>query len=151
MAITVQLGSTSDPANTINKTYTLDTAFDAELKQPCSIENPVLILNTTRNSVPTEITYNYAKITEFNRYYFCTITASPQGYIVECTVDPLESFASAILATPCTIARNENKDQSMIIDESYVTSAQDTVWFKNFSAGYTKANFMDRRFILITV
>lgn len=150
MAVSVQLGSTSNPANTINKTYTLDTAFSAELKQPCSIEHPVLILNTT-NALSTEITYNYAKITEFNRYYFCTIIASPQGYIVDCTVDPLESFASAILATSCTIARNENENQSMIIDESYVTGAQDTVWFKNFSAGYTRASVTDRRFILLTV
>lgn len=151
MAVTVQLGSTSDPANTINKTYTLDTAFDAELKQPCSIENPVLILNTTRNALATEVTYNYAKITEFNRYYFCTLTASPQGYIVECTVDPLESFASSILGASCTIARNENEEQSMIIDESYVTGAQDTIWFKNFTKGYTRALASDRRFILLTV
>lgn len=151
MAVSIQLGSTSDPANTINKTYTLDTAFDAELKQPCSIEHPVLILNTSRNTLAKEVTYNYAKITEFNRYYFCTITASPQGYVVDCTVDPLESFATAILGTSCTIARNENENQSMIIDESYVTGAQDTVWFKNFSKGYTRASFSDRRFILLTV
>lgn len=151
MAVTVQLGTTSDVANTINKTYTLDTAFDAELKQPCSIENPILILNTSRNTLAKEVTYNYAKITEFNRYYFCTVTASPQGYIIECTVDPLESFANSILGLNCTIARNENEEQSMIIDESFVTGAKDTVWFKNFSAGYTRAQSSDRRFILITV
>ena len=145
MSLNVMFASINEPANVIGKTYTLGEAITCQLKQPCSMEQPTLLLNSTQY---IDGTTNYCYIQEYDRFYFCTIDTSPQGYVVTCTCDPLESFKDEILALDCVIARNENEPQNMIIDESYVTGAQDKVWFKNFSKSYTRGS--GRRFVLIT-
>lgn len=151
MAVSVQLGTITELANVIGKSPTWYTTVTCELKQPCSIENPTLLVASSV-SIAAETAINYAKIQDFGgRYYFCTVSTSPQGYILSLTVDVLESFKSDILSVPCTIARNEEAEQSMIIDQSYVTGARDTIMFKNFTKGYTRAADNGRRFILLTV
>ena len=151
MAVSVQLGTITELANVIGKSPTWHTTVTCELKQPCSIENPTLLVASSV-SIAAETAINYAKIQDFEgRYYFCTVSTSPQGYILSLTVDVLESFKSDILSVPCTIARNEGAEQSMIIDQSYVTGARDTIMFKNFTKGYTRAADNGRRFILLTV
>ena len=133
MAVSVMLGTITELANVIGKSPTWYTTVTCELKQPCTIEKPTLLLSSGA-SITAETAINYAKIQDFGgRCYFCTLTTSPQGYILSLTVDVLESFKSDILSVPCTIARNEGADQSMIIDQSYVTGAQDTIMFKNCS------------------
>lgn len=150
MGVQVKIGSTSDLANTIGKSYTLsESYFTAELKQPCSVEHPVLILSHSIATPANIESYNYCEIKDFGRYYFCTATASPQGIVLDCICDPLESFKTSIKALSCVIARNEHESQSMIIDQSYVTGAQDRVYFKNFSSGYTRGSNTGRRFVLL--
>lgn len=145
--MTVYFGNTTDPANTINKTITgLAQAIDCSIKQPVSVESPYLIVYADR----VDVTNNYCYIPDYGRYYFITVEELPgdrRG--VQCVCDPLESFKAGILACDCVCARNENAKQSLLMDESYITSAQDTVWFKNFSAGYTRAVNNGRRWILL--
>ncbi len=151
MAVSVQLGTITELANVIGKSPTWHTTVVCELKQPCAVENPTLLLSSSV-SIAAETAINYAKIQDFGgRCYFCTVSTSPQGYILSLTVDVLESFKSDILSVPCTIARNEAAEQSMIIDQSYVTGARDTIMFKNFTKGYPRAADDGRRFILLTV
>lgn len=146
--MTAYFGNTTDPANTLNRTVTgMAQAINCVVKQPISIESPYLIVDA--DSI--DLDNNYCQITEYGRSYFITNKEELPGHRVglQCAVDPLESFKTQILACDCVCARNENEKQSLLMDESYVTSSQDTVWFKNFSGEYTRATNGGRRWILL--
>lgn len=173
MSVKLWIGQTTSPANVVNKTISGMTPggtsgeFNCELKQPCDVTHPVFLIGADTESAIHKLD-NYCYCQEFGRYYFCEITLSPQGYVVSCTCDPLMSFKNSIVGANnsgglnCVIARNENEAQNMIMDNSYVTGAQDTVWFKNFESDsmtpwMTRAVDSDigetdisRRYLLIT-
>lgn len=46
MAVNVKFGTCNDASNVLNKTATLGTAKSCELKQPCSVESPYLIVDS---------------------------------------------------------------------------------------------------------
>ena len=65
MAVNVKFGTCNDASNVLNKTATLGTAKSCELKQPCSVESPYIIVD----SGSVSDTANYAQIEAFGRYY----------------------------------------------------------------------------------
>lgn len=155
MSVSLWVGSTTSPANVVDKDIDFvpgtSPEFDCELKQPCDVTHPVFILKADNESLISKLD-NYAYSRTFGRYYFAEISLTPQGYVVSCTCDPLMSFKDSILALEAVIARNEEVKQNMIADNSYVTGAQDTVWFKNFPEGehwMSRASDTGRRYILM--
>lgn len=155
MSVSLWVGSTTSPANVVNKDIDFvpgtSPEFDCELKQPCDVTHPVFILKAADESQISKLD-NYAYSRTFGRYYFAEVSLTPQGYVVSCTCDPLMSFKSDILELEAVIARNEEATQNMIADSSYVTGAQDTTWYKNFPEGehwMKRASDMGRRYILM--
>lgn len=156
MSVSLWIGSTTSPANAVNKTVSFDISsaaeYACELKQPCDVTHPVFIVQETAKINKLD---NYAYCQQFGRYYFAEISLTPQGYVISCTCDPLMSFKSNILTLNCVIARNEKVKQGLISDSSYVTTAKDTLWFKDFPVNttdgswFTRALDTGRRFILI--
>lgn len=148
MAVTINIGSTNDAANVINKTTNLGEDTSANLKQPCSVEAPVFILNSSLVS-PTD---NYLYCDDFHRYYYITdINEAPgQLAIVTCAVDALKTYADEILALQVNVSRTET-EHSNIIDTNVVTTANDEVVYLPLNGGnLTRAKQSDRRFVLLT-
>lgn len=146
MAVSVQFGTCNDASNVLNKTVTLGTAKSCDLKQPCSVENPYIIVDS--GSVSN--TDNYAYCGDFGRYYYITGIDELPGHCkgVSLLSDPLMSFKNDIKNLTCNIARNENEQHSQIIDTALCTLAKDEVVWLNFNKSYTRGT--SRRFVLVT-
>lgn len=82
--------STAIPTGAANKTASV------LLKEDCTIENPVFILET--NSIAEFALYNYVHVSDFGRYYFIDSRKYKTGSQIEiaCSIDALGSFRSEI-------------------------------------------------------
>lgn len=113
--MTIKLYKISDEPNKIQKT--LGTAIDVSgtLRQPSSVESPVVQIQ-----ISTRFNCNYAYIQEFNRYYFITDKTMDTNTLMTITlkVDVLMTYATDILYTPMLLERSE------VYPENYLTDSQ---------------------------
>ena len=88
------------------------TVKTCNLKEDCSILNPVLII------AGNNFSYDYAYISDFGRYYFVTDVISKANNLTEIrlTVDVLASFKTTIGATKAFIAYASNNYNAFIVD-----------------------------------
>ena len=96
----------NDGKNVINKTRTLKTTIDVNIKRDVDIINPRIIL--TSDSPTGFIGINYASFTEFNRFYFVdNITnISRKLWQLDLSCDVLETYKDDILASKARFYRN---------------------------------------------
>ena len=104
----LKLYTVNDGKNVINKTMTLKTTMEINLKRDVDIINPRLILILIPN-LPTGFSgINYAEIPELNRFYFVdSITnISSTLWQLELSCDVLETYKADILASNARFYRN---------------------------------------------
>ena len=102
----LKLYAVNDGKNVINKTMTLKTTMEINLKRDFDIINPRLILIP---NLPTGFSgINYAEIPELNRFYFVdSITnISATLWQLELSCDVLETYKADILASKARLYRN---------------------------------------------
>lgn len=149
--MTVKFGTTSSPANKINKTTNLGDDISCTVKQPCSVQSPYFIVKSSS----VNLTDNYAQCKEYSRYYFIvSIEELPGGRRgVQCATDALMSFKDQIATLPLNVERGPKYDQfsALITDGNIATLAKMQTQRKNFIGGtLAKATGTGRNFILIT-
>lgn len=111
--IEIQVGSTSDENNKLNKTFNIRTTVNAEIFTPFSIENPKLIFS----SDAIQSTDNYFYIPDYDRYYFKTETETTGDITtVGLAVDVLMSFKEEIKNCPLIAERSSNIYNGYLID-----------------------------------
>ncbi len=97
----------SDDPKKINKSLTEIGSLkniSIEPTETMSILKPVLVMAYNVNY----LTANYVYISEFERYYHCTVSVAPgERCVVSCVVDPLYTFRSSLLDIPVTVIRSE--------------------------------------------
>lgn len=103
----LKLYNTNSETNRINKVLTDETEFDVRLKDKSSVVNPVLLLKSE-----TYISFNYAYIPKFQRYYFVDdISVYPNKmYILTLRCDVLTSFKDDILKSYARIIEQTNSN-----------------------------------------
>ena len=102
----LKLYAVNDGKNVINKTMTLKTTMEINLKRDVDIINPRLILIP---NLPTGFSgINYAEIPELNRFYFVdSITnISATLWQLDLSCDVLETYKADILASKARLYRN---------------------------------------------
>ena len=102
----LKLYAVNDGKNVINKTMTLKTTMEINLKRDVDIINPRLILIP---NLPTGFSgINYAEIPELNRFYFVdSITnISSTLWQLDLSCDVLETYKADILASKARFYRN---------------------------------------------
>ena len=102
----LKLYAVNDGDNVINKTMTLITTMEINLKRDVDIINPRLILTP---NLPTGFSgVNYAEIPELNRFYFVdSITnISATLWQLDLSCDVLETYKADILASKARLYRN---------------------------------------------
>ena len=102
----LKLYTVNDGDNVINKTMTLKTAMEINLKRDVDIINPRLILIP---NLPTGFSgINYAEIPSLNRFYFVdSITnISSTLWQLDLSCDVLETYKADILASKARLYRN---------------------------------------------
>ena len=99
--------------------------YDATIKQPCSIINPVIELNAMQTASPD---YNYCHIADFDRWYWVSNWTWERGlWIADLTVDPLASWRAEIGASSNYIARSSYEYDGAIMDNYYPVKAESSI------------------------
>lgn len=96
--------------------------IDCQLKQPCSVLNPILIISGS----DTIVTHNYCYIPEWKKYYFITDTTTMTGgrYEVSCTCDEMASWKDSIGRYTCFIERSASSYNTLIRDPLLSSTTQ---------------------------
>ena len=122
------LYNVKDSHNVIGKTLNEVSRVNITMKKTENIESPTIVLTDTG------LTYNYAKIPFFNRYYFIDeFKRGTNGLItLDLSVDVLETYKNDILSSPATITTKTGlgyQDSSVDVDarKTITTQKSDTI------------------------
>ena len=135
----------------VHKKLTEVATFEVELKDSCSVQNPVLLLSGKYLSA------NYCRIADFDgRYYYIDditqIRKNLWQYDLRC--DVLMSFSKEIESNKAIIERTESqKYYNKNFDDSEwnrMVEARCTNQILNFPEKFVK-NFSDGKYVLVTV
>ena len=112
------INSTKLPASAAGTTY------QADIYDPCSIINPVIILNVGGTELQTQ-GYNYAWIPNFGgRFYWITDMIYQEGrWFVHLDVDVLATYKAAIGETTQYVLRASSQYDEWITDDLYPTNS----------------------------
>lgn len=98
----IKLYNTKSPNNKIGKVLENETVFECRFKKDntCDILKPVIIIQSENF-----LSFNYAYIEQFNRYYFVNdIVVFPNNiFMLSLDVDVLESWKNDIMNSTCKI------------------------------------------------
>lgn len=101
------------------------TTFQCYLKEPTSVVNPTIVIETSGNAFPD---YNYGYISTFGRYYFVTdIVSDGNLWTISLQTDVLATYKSAIGDTYLYVLRSAYESDGSIIDTYYPGRASYTV------------------------
>lgn len=148
--MTFQFGTNSSANETLHKTISLGSDISCIVKDPIDILSPYLIVKDTE----VNLTDNYAKCTDTNRYYFIEVEDLPGGRRgIQCTVDPLMSFAAGIDALEVNVERYEGATESDIYDSGVCLTARNEVIIESFGGTneFAKASGNNDRTYILTV
>lgn len=148
--MTFQFGTNSSANECIHKTVSLGSDISCIVKESIDVLSPYLIVKDTE----VNLTDNYAKCSDTNRYYFIEVEDLPGGRRgVQCTVDPLMSFAAGIDALNVNVERYEGATESDIYDSGVCLIARNEVIIEHFGGTneFVKASSNNDRTYILTV
>jgi hypothetical protein len=148
--MTFNFGTNSSANECIHKTVSLGSDISCIVKDPIDILSPYLIVKDTE----VNLTDNYAKCTDTNRYYFIEVEDLPGGRRgIQCTVDPLMSFSAGIDALEVNVERYEGASESDIYDSGVCLTARNEVIIESFGGTneFVKASSNNDRTYILTV
>lgn len=148
--MTFQFGTNSSANETIHKTVSLGSDISCIVKDPIDVLSPYLIVKDTE----VNLTDNYAKCSDTNRYYFIIVEDLPGGRRgIQCTVDPLMSFSAGIDALEVNVERYEGASESDIYDSGVCLTARNEVIIESFGGTneFVKASSNNDRTYILTV
>lgn len=127
--MTVNFYKNSSPKNYVNKTITQTDTLECELKENCSITDPIIEVIGTN-----ALNANYMWIPLFSRYYYFVDVSTTQynTLIIKGHVDVLMSFQNALLNSPCIVRRGENVWNGYLNDNLYNQLAYPRIQTKKF-------------------
>lgn len=148
--MTFQFGTNSSANECIHKTISLGSDISCIVKEPIDVLSPYLIVKDTE----VNLTDNYAKCSDTNRYYFIEVEDLPGGRRgIQCTVDPLMSFSAGIDALNVNVERYEGASESDIYDSGVCLIARNEVIIEHFGGTneFVKASSNNDRTYILTV
>lgn len=100
------------------------TTFQCYLKEPTSVVNPTIVIETSGNAFPD---YNYGYISTFGRYYFITdIISDGNMWIISLRTDILATYKSQISSSSLYLLRCSDSYDGNLIDNFYPISTDYT-------------------------
>lgn len=134
--MTVNFYKNSSPLNYVNKTINATDNLDCELKEDCSITEPIIEVIGTN-----ALNANYMYIPLFSRYYYFVDVTTTQysTLIIKGHVDVLMSFHTSILSSQGIVARNENQFNGYLNDNRMAQLAYQRVQTKSLGNIFTKS------------
>lgn len=108
------------------------------LREDCSVINPVIAIEGL-----TDLTVNYAYITEFGRYYYINnIVCKGKLFELHMHVDVLKTYASGIRGNNAVVARQQNEYNLYLTDGVFKTEAIPHYEIRQFPSGFSGYHFI---------
>lgn len=148
--MTFQFGTNNSANECIHKSIDLGSEVTCIVKDAIDVMSPYLIVKDTE----VALTDNYAYSSDTERYYFIEVEDLPGGRRgIQCTVDPLMSFASEIDAREVNVERYEGATESDIYDTGVCLIARNEVVIEKFGGTnqFVKASSNNDRCYILTV
>lgn len=124
------LGRTTNDEKALNKTYTTIKKFDAMLKDPCDVVDPVFFV-TSVGDIPTLASANYMYVPAFGRYYFAKLeTGRNSTMTIRGHCDVLMSARNQLRNKQCLVLRQEYVWSPYIIDTELLTRVERNISYK---------------------
>ena len=110
---------TDDRKKVIKKNKTEITAKDCDIKEPCTLLQPQILVSYSKDLLKA----NYIYIEDFNRYYFINNPTLETGgcLLFSCEADDLYNWQSYIKNKKFYIERQEKTFSSLIVDNEVPT------------------------------
>ena len=139
--MTIEFYVNQSEKNRLDKTLVSAFNLNGELKEDCSIIDPVIKIAA---DVSTMASVNYLYIASFGRYYFINNVISINNDICEvhAHVDVLTTYKDEIRAQNAIVARQEKKWNLYLDDGVFKTYQNPYIITKAFSSGFTSQHFV---------
>ena len=125
MSIAINFYTFTKKVNSTEQPTGAGTKYDCTLKQPCSITDPVIELNYGGTTSPK---FNYAKITDFGRYYWVENWTWNRGlWIANLRIDVLASWKTQIGSSYNYVTRSSHTYDGAIMDNYYPMKAESSI------------------------
>lgn len=133
MAFTINLYNNSSEPEVVDKSLSLQTSLQGQLKDNTSIITPTILMNI--NSIPTA---NYMYIPDFHRYYYITNIESVRNGLIQISAkcDVLMTYKSGIRACNALVERQEFNYNPYLVDNLYPMDNKNTVSSKKLNGNY---------------
>lgn len=130
------LYKTADENVKVSKSLNSPIELNGTLRAECSVLNPTIEDITPNVNISN---YNYARIEDFNRYYYITdiVAVNNKLWKVSLKCDVLMSYADGIRSLKANILRNSSDYNLMLEDNQLQTYADDRVQTFNFPESLT--------------
>lgn len=139
--MTIEFYVNQSEKNRLDKTLVSAFNLNGELKEDCSIIDPVIKIVS---DVSTMASVNYLYIASFGRYYFINNVISINNDICEvhAHVDVLSTYKDEIRAQRAVVSRQEKKWNLYLNDGVFKTYQNPYIITKAFSSGFTSQHFV---------
>lgn len=139
--MTIEFYVNQSEKNRLDKTLVSAFNLNGELKEDCSIIDPVIKIV---GDVSSMASVNYMYIPSFGRYYFINNVISINNEICEvhAHVDVLSTYKDEIRAQRAVISRQEKKWNLYLNDGVFKTYQNPYIITKAFSSGFTSQHFV---------
>lgn len=136
--MTVQLSTVRDPPNKVNKNVGPTTSASGTLREPCSIIDPVIIMEAR----PTG--FNYMYIPDFKRNYYITDVTVLDSKLIQVTghVDVLKTYSGDIRGFSAIIQRQENIYNAYLDDGVFKAYQNSKHKIITFPAGFDNFSYI---------
>lgn len=139
--MTIEFYVNQSEKNRLDKTLVSAFNLNGELKEDCSIIDPVIKIV---GDVSSMASVNYMYIPSFSRYYFINNVISINNEICEvhAHVDVLTTYKDEIRAQRAVVSRQEKKWNLYLNDGVFKTYQNPYIITKAFSSGFTSQHFV---------
>ena len=137
--MTIILYQNTSAPNYLNKNLTIIEELTGTLREPTSIVDPVI---TIERGSP--LGFNYARIPDFNRYYYVTGISSVNNGLISISLhcDVLMTYSDNIKSWDAIVKRQENKFNLYLDDgifKAYQNTKHKIIAFPN---GFTEYSYI---------
>lgn len=139
--MTIEFYVNQSEKNRLDKTLVSAFNLNGELKEDCSIIDPVIKIV---GDVSSMASVNYMYIPSFGRYYFINNVISINNEICEvhAHVDVLSTYKDEIRAQRAVVSRQEKKWNLYLNDGVFKTYQNPYIITKAFPSGFTEQHFV---------
>lgn len=137
--MTLKLYTNSSDKIVVDKSITqIGSDITGTLREDCSIIDPVIAIEGL-----TDLSVNYAYISEFGRYYYINnIVCRGKLFELHMHVDVLKTYAGGIRGNKAVVARQQNEYNLYLTDGVFKTESIPHYEIRQFPSGFSGYHFI---------